>query len=192
MTRMDERDLRSVSAVLGSLVAHPIDRLVRRWNWKAAVLSASSRGMLFFAVNLSGGLDAASSAFVTEFAVRALTSGFYGTITQSFRWVEPRWTGTMAALVVLPLVSHSVELVAHWARGTEALALSISASVVFTIMSTAFHLHAMRQNVLTIGHGSQSLLTDLKAIPGLLPSFLGFRARRPIKCDIGCPVDLKQ
>jgi hypothetical protein len=175
-------DPRTVGGVLSALVAHPVDRLIRRWNWKAATLSAASRGLLFFLVNLAGGLDAARAAFVTEFVVRAVTSGFYGTITQSFRSVEPVWAGTVAALLVLPLLSHSVEFVAHWIRGTEALLASITASLVFTAISTAFHLHAMRQNVLTVGAGSHSLRSDLRALPWVLLSFLGLRNTRRMQC----------
>lgn len=186
-TVTESQELRTVGAVLHALVRHPIDRVVRRWNWKAATLSAFSRALLFFAVNLTEGFAAAQAAFVTEFAVRAVTSGFYGTITQSFRLAEPKWAATAAAIVLLPLVSHSIEFAAHWVRGTEALAASISASALFTVISTAFHLHAMRQGVLTVGGGSQSLLADLKAMPGLLLSFAGLRGRRPMGRR---PVDL--
>lgn len=192
MTSRHDPEPRSVTGVFRWLLTHPIDRLVWRWNWKAAVLSATSRGILFFAVNLAGGLDAARAAFVTEFVVRAASSGFYGTITQSFRAVEPRWAGTAAALVVLPLVSHSVELAAHWMRGTESLALSISASVIFTLISTAFHLHVMRQHVLTVGGGSQSLLADLRAMPRLFLSFLGIRTTRRLECRPGRATDLSR
>lgn len=184
---MECHELSTVGAVVHALVHHPIDRLVRRWNWKAATLSASTRGLLFFVVNLTGGLDAAQAAFVTEFMVRAMTSGFYGTITQAFRRAEPQWAATAAAVVILPLVSHSIEFAAHWARGTEALAASIGASTLFTVISTAFHLHAMREGVLTVGNGSQSLAADLRAIPGLLLSFVGLRSRQRVGCH---PVDL--
>ncbi len=94
---------------------------------------------------------------------------------------------TAAAVVILPLVSHSIEFAAHWTRGTEALAASIGASALFTVISTAFHLHAMRQGVLTVGNGSQSLAADLRAIPGLLLSFVGLRSRYRAGCH---PVDL--
>ncbi len=132
---------------------------------------------MFFCVNLARGFDAAQAAFVTELVLRAATSGFYGTVTQTFRSVEPRRTATIAASVLLPVLSHSVELAVHWFRGTEALGLSIGSSVALTVVSTAFNLHAMRHGVLTVGAGSQSLGADLRKLPGLVSSFLGVRSR---------------
>jgi hypothetical protein len=146
------------------------------WNWKAAVTSAIARGILFYAVNRTHGIEAARAAFITEFALRGATSGFYGAVTASFRRIEPAWKGTLIALLLLPLISHAVELVAHWVRGTEALAASIGASVVFTMVSTAFNLHVMRHGVLTVGDGSQSLLSDIRALPRLTVTFIGLRS----------------
>lgn len=145
------------------------EHLRRCWNWKAAITSATVRGVLFFAVNLGGGLDAARAAFLTEFLLRAVTSGFYGAMTQAFCRVQPRWI----AMLLLPLISHGVEWVAHWLRGTEALVLSIGVSALFTIVSTAFNLHAMRNGVLVVGRGSQSFASDLQTLPSLLLSFIG-------------------
>lgn len=109
--------------------------------------------MIFFAVNLSSGVDAARSAFVTEFVLRATVSGFFGTITQTLRHARPLRAATLTASVLLPAFGHSTELLVHWLRGTEALAASIAASVSFTVVATAFNLHAMRHGVLTVGAG---------------------------------------
>ena len=170
-------DPETVREALLDLICHPRARLLERWNWKAALTSAIARGTLFFCLNLVNGFDAAQAAFLTELVLRAATSGFYGTVTQTFRSVEPRRSATVIALVLLPLLSHSVELVVHWLRGTEALGLSIGASVLLTVVSTAFNLHVMRHGVLTVGAGSQSLAADLKKLPGLVFSFLGVRSR---------------
>ena len=84
----------------------------------------------------------------------------------------------MAASVLLPGLSHSVELVVHWFRGTQALGLSIGASVALTMISTAFNLHVIGHGVLR-SHGSQSLAADLRKLPRLALSFLGVRSRPP-------------
>jgi hypothetical protein len=170
-------DPATVRDALLSLICHPRARLLGRWNWKAALTSSIVRGTLFFCVNLAHGWDAAQAAFLTELVLRAATSGFYGTVTQTFRSVEPRRAATVAALVLLPVLSHSVEWVVHLFRGTEALGLSIGASVVLTGVSTAFNLHVMRHGVLTVGAGSQSLAADFKKLPDLVLSFLGARSR---------------
>jgi hypothetical protein len=170
---------RTVSEALRLLLREPYQRLWRRWNWKAALTSSLVRGTLFFAINLTHSANAAGAAFATEFVLRALTSGFYGSVTQLFSAVEPKAAGTAAAIVVLPALSHSVELAVHWLRGTEALASSIAASVLFTIVSTTFNLHAMRDNVLTVGEGSRSIASDFRRLPGLVLTFLGFRGSCP-------------
>ena len=59
---------------LRAILRHPIANLVRRWNWKAALVSALSRARLFFVVNLPAGRSAAIAALVTELVSRGATS----------------------------------------------------------------------------------------------------------------------
>ncbi len=154
---------------LGQAVAacfqHPYRLLIQRWNWKSAVTSSTVRAVIFFVVNLRAGQDAAWAAFWTEFIYRALTSGFYGAITQALSEVRPRWQGTMGALLLLPIANHALEFVAHWATGTQELWLSILASMCFTALSSTFHVFVMRRGLLTVGDGSQGLLADLIQMP---------------------------
>ena len=105
----------------------------------------------FFGANRAAGLDAAVAAMITEFCFRISTAGFYGAVTQAFRRVEPPHAGTIAAMVVLPLLTHSLEFVVHWWRGTPELGLSILASVMFTAVSTSFNLFAMRRGAFVVG-----------------------------------------
>ena len=173
--RIDEpTTLRGVAAWI---VRDPWNALVRQWNYKSAILSALVRSQLFLAANLSAGLDAALAAFVTELSFRFLTSGFYGALTQAFRRVEPPRKGTLAAIVVLPIVCHSSELLVHWFSGTPALARSIVASVLFTVISTGFNVFAMRHGSLVVGHGSPSLIQDLRTVPRLIAAFIGSACR---------------
>ena len=158
--------------VLRSFVVHPRATLLRRWNWKSAVMSSLVRASLFFFVNLTAGAEAAVAAFLTELVYRAMTSGFYGAITQGFSRVQPAWQATLGACVVLPLANHSLELLAHWLRGTERLWESIFASICFTALSTAFHVFVMRRGLLTVGEGSQSLWRDLAQMPRSVALFV--------------------
>jgi hypothetical protein len=75
-------------------------------------------------------------------------------------------------MVALPCVAHSLEFLVHWLRGTPKLGLSIGTSVIFTALSTAFNLYAMRRGILTTGGNSKSLRHDLSQIPPLLLSFV--------------------
>jgi hypothetical protein len=160
-----------VGAVLADLVRHPVRHLVRRWNWKAAILSSATRATLFFVVNLPAGRHAAIQALLTELAYRAATSGFHAALTQAIGRAEPAWTATLAAMVVLPAVGHAGELLVHWARGTPRLGDSLIASIAFTAVSTAFHLFAMRRGVLIVGERRRPFLEDLRRLPGLVVAF---------------------
>lgn len=154
------------------LARHPCDGLLRRWNWKSALLSAVSRGLLFFAVNMPAGWRAALGAFLTELVFRACTSGFYGAITQAFVPVRPAWTATVTTMVLLPALSHTLEFIVHAARGTPELSRSIAASVAFTALSTAFNLFAMRRGALLVGEGRAAMADDLRRMPRLVAAFV--------------------
>jgi hypothetical protein len=171
----------TVTGVFAWLVRHPWEAVGRRWNYKSAVLSAAIRAALFFAVNRRAGLDAATAAMITESVYRFGTSGFYGALTQAFRRAEPKWAATVGTLVLLPTVSHSLELAVHWLRGTPELAASIAASVALTIVSTSFNLFAMRRGVLVVGKGGRTLLDDLRAMPRMVGLFVTTLARSCVR-----------
>ena len=158
----------AVGAALRDLLANPYQLLVVRWNWKSALLSSIFRGGIFFAVNLKAGFNEATGALLAEFVLRLATAGFYGAITQAFRRAEPAWQATLAVMMLLPVVQHSLELAVHWYRGTALLAASIAASAVFTVISTTVNLHLMRRGAMIVGHGQHPLLMDIGIILKLL------------------------
>ena len=137
------------------------------WNWKAALLSAVSRGLLFFAVNLGAGLLVALAVFSTEFCLRVVMAGFTGSILQAIRFGK----SSGIAIFVIPALSHSVEWFVHRSAGTPQLGASIVVSVLFSILSITFHLHAMRSGAFVVGKGSKSFRHDVSQLPGLLISF---------------------
>jgi hypothetical protein len=167
----------SIGCVLRNLTRRPVLYLVRRWNWKSAVLSSLVRSVLFFVANIGAGLPAARSAFLTELVFRSSTAGFYGALTQALRDARPVWTGTVAGMVLLPVTTHLLEFAVHSLRGTERLGASIALSVAFTALSTSFNLYAMRRGALTVGEGSQSLSHDLRRMPLLVLDFARTIAR---------------
>jgi hypothetical protein len=162
----------SVAGVLRELARNPVGLLIRRWNWKSALLSSLFRAVIFFFANLAAGWRAALGAMSVELLYRGVSAGFFGALTQSFRRAQPAWLATMAAMVLLPLGSHSLELAVHWARGTPKLAASIVSSVIFTVLSTLFHLYAMRRGILIVGSGSRSMAADFRAMPRIVGGFL--------------------
>lgn len=162
----------TTGAALRRLLTHPVDLLIRRWNWKAALTSSIIRGLIFFFANLKSGMHAALGAMLAEYCYRALTSGFYGAITQTLGESEPEWQAALAASVLLPLSSHVIEFFVHLLRHTPNLKTSIISSVVFTIFSTLFNLYAMRRGTMVVGKGSRSFGDDMKALPGVIGGFL--------------------
>jgi len=174
-----------VGAVFLNLVSHPVETLLRRWNWKSVALSAMMRGTLFFVTNIVAGLRAALAAMTLEVAFLLVVVGFYGALTQAFRHVRPAWKATFAVMVLLPVVHHSIEFFLHWLGGTKELAASITASVCFSAVSAAFNLFAMRRGVLIIGPGRRSLAEDLRRMPGVALAFLAIGPKALWRLSVG-------
>jgi hypothetical protein len=151
-----------------SALSHVLREGHAYWNYKSALLSAAFRGAIFLAANLSAGWDAALGAFLAECVFRVCTAGFYGALTQRIGQIEPERRAMLVAMVVLPVIAHTLEFLVHWTRGTVNLRLSIAFSMAFTILSTAFNVFAMRRGVLRSGPGSRSIFDDLRHLPRLM------------------------
>jgi len=162
----------TVCDVLREFVTNPRELLIRQWNWKSALFSSTFRAGIFLCANLTAGWRAATGAMLAEFVYRAATSGFYGAITQAFRRAEPAWAAGVAAMILLPFLTHSLELAVHILRGTPKLFTSIVSSVIFTAISTLFNLYAMRRGALVVGGGSASVGADLRRMPRLIAGFV--------------------
>jgi hypothetical protein len=162
----------TLSYVLRNLATRPYETLIRRWNWKAAFMSALVRACIFFFANLTAGWRAAVGAMFAEYVYRAATSGFYGALTQNLSEVEPAWQSAIAVSVLLPLTSHSLEFLVHWLRHTPHLKTSIISSMIFTILSTLFHCYAMRRGAMIVGENANSLADDMRRMPRIVAGFL--------------------
>lgn len=162
----------AIQAILFDLLRHPVERLVNRWNWKSAFLSAIIRGSLFFFSNLEAGLSAASVAMSLESVFIIVTAGFYGAILESFRSAQPAWKAHLAATLLLPTMSHTLEFLLHWTGGTERLATGMMASISLSLVSASFNLYAMRRGLLLTGTERQPFWRDLMSIPALFIDFL--------------------
>ena len=167
----------TLTTALVQLITRPGELLVRRWNWKSAASSSLIRGMIFFFANLAAGWRAAVGAMAAEYCYRALTSGFYGAMSQHFSLVEPEWQGAFAAMILLPILSHSMEFAVHFLRRTPHLNASIISSLCFTAISTLFNIYAMRRGTMTVGQNSASIAEDLRAMPRIIAGFLAFLPR---------------
>jgi hypothetical protein len=161
----------SVPKALADLAFNPW-RLLLRWNWKTALLSACIRGTIFGAANLGAGLGAALGAMWVEAALFATLAGFYGALAQAFRRAQPAWAATMTVTTLVPAVSHTLEYLAHNASGTKRIATGVAASISLSILSALFNLFAMRRGVLIVGDERASLIDDLRRMPRVIFDFV--------------------
>lgn len=138
------------------------------WNWKAAVLSAASRGALFVAITVGHGKRYAVAAFFVEAIYRIVTSGFYGALTQGLRNIRPAWVGVALFAVLLPVLVQALDCGIHTIVGTPNLILGAAISCVWTALASLFDWYAMRKGVLITGCEAQSFWADMKAVPGVL------------------------
>jgi hypothetical protein len=162
----------TVAQVFLGIWRDPVEYLIRRWNWKSVVFSPGLRAIIFLCVNARAGWRAALGAALVELLYRTPTAGIYGALTQAFRKAEPAWAAGVTVMILLPLVSHSIEFLVHYLHGTPKLGPSILASVCFTALSTLFNLFAMRRGVLVVGRAESSLGSDMQQIPGTILAFI--------------------
>ena len=154
------------------MLFHPHEWLLQRWNWKAAILASVLRAAIFFVSHLKAGRHAAVTAMLVEFFYRALTSGFWGAITQAFEGAEPPWLAAASALLLIPLLSHSLELLLLLLEHSSRLWPSLLSSLLFTALSTSFNLYAMRRGALLVGSEGRSFKSDLRRMPRLIAGFV--------------------
>ena len=172
---------KTISGVLRHTFRHPVESLILRWNWKAAVLSALLRSPIFFTAYLAQkqGLWIAFGAMLAQFFFRTLFGGVNGAIIQSFSKVEPAWQAVVTIPLVLAAFSHLIEFVVQTGfdslTGTHGKGKAILVSIIISIISAVFNLFAMRRGALLVKDESeQSLWRDLKRMPWLAFEFLAF------------------
>jgi hypothetical protein len=161
----------SVPAALADLFLNP-GRVLLRWNWKTALLSACVRGTIFFVSNLGAGLGAATVAMAVEAALFAALAGFYGALAQTFRRAQPAWAATMTVMILMPAVNHTLEYALHNANGTEKITAGVATSISLSVLSAMFNLFAMRRGVLIVGDERASLIDDLRRMPRVVFDFV--------------------
>jgi hypothetical protein len=161
-----------VPEAIADLLLNPWRRLLLRWNWKTALLSACVRGTIFFIANIGAGLAAAFSAMWVEAALFATLAGFHGALAQAFRRAQPAWAATMTVMALVPAVNHALEYLLHYASGTKRIAAGVAASISLSILSAMFNLFAMRRGVLIVGDERASLIEDLRRMPRVVFDFV--------------------
>lgn len=179
----------SVSEVFRTVFGHPIEMIVKRWNWKSAFLSAFIRAPIYLSTYLANkdGWKAAIGAGAVEFCLRIFTAGTSGTLIQSFRRAKPVWLSGLICSAMLPVFAHTLEYIVHFVHElivsmiynspiNQTRKTSFFFSVMFSVLSVIFNLFAVRRGVLIVGkgEGQQSLWKDIKQMPFVVGEFLAF------------------
>jgi hypothetical protein len=164
-----------VSAVIKYILGHPLEMIVRRWNWKAATLSGIMRGSIYFFTHISLGWRAALSAMSLEFLFRVFNSGAVSSISQSFRAAEPQWLANVIVMFAFPAYGHLFEFILHTLNGDRNVNKSIVFSILFSALSAIFNLHAQRRGAMLVKDEEQkSFWSDLKRMPVIFFEFFGY------------------
>ena len=184
-----------VKEVFYNLLRHP-GQIIKRWNWKSAMLGALMRATFYFVVFKASRESwiVTMTAVLVEFSFRFFTSGISGALVQSFRKASPPWLAMAIITVSLPIFGHTVEFVTHYvqeeyfsnifaAAVNNARQKAFAVSVFISVLSALFNIFMMRNGVLLVGAGDEtkSLWGDVKSIPALLAEFVVFLPKQIIR-----------
>jgi hypothetical protein len=153
-----------------AVLADPWQTFVADWNWKAALLSALFRGMLFLAVAVPRGSGALRLVWI-ELAFRIAVGGFWGSLLQAFRGARPAWLAGLLAAVALPAAAHALEYLALRAGHAPHIGAGMVVSIAVSVGSLLLNWFLMREGLLITGAGADSLGCDLRRLPRLLAAF---------------------
>jgi hypothetical protein len=155
------------------LVRHPVEMLIWRWNWKAALFSGVLRSMIYLFTHLKEGWRAALGAMSVEFFFRLIVSGASGSLVQAFHNAAPVWLATLCIMIMLPAFSHMIEFTLHTLNGDVNKGKAIVISITFSIISAIFNLFAMRRDALLVKDArAQTLGQDLAKMPKIVGEFI--------------------
>ncbi len=185
----------SIADVFLNLIRHP-SQIIKRWNWKSAILGALLRASFYFSAYLASreGWIVTLVAVLVEFSFRFFTSGISGALVQSFRKATPAWIATLIISVSLPVFGHTVEFFSHYAQEkyfytifppseNNARQVAFAISVLVSVVSALFNIFMMRNGVLLVGAGEEtkSLWGDFKQMPLLIFEFTLFLPKQIIQ-----------
>jgi len=156
----------------GAIMAWRPGMLLERWNWKAALLSASTRAPIFLLTTLAYGWHRATLAAAIEVAYWSLTAGIIAGMVQEFRNWRPVWLAALLILVGVPFVAQLFDYTIHLLAHTPNLRTGTIASLVFAEVAALFNWYSMQHGTLLVGPEQASFLHDLYRLPKLIVGFL--------------------
>ena len=160
-------DNEPIASALAQMVRHPWDVFVIQWNWKAALMSAATRGLLFCVVVVPRGAADFRGAFI-EIASRIALGGCWGSAMQALRRARPAWLAGLLVALLLPACAHLLEYALLKAGAATHIKTGMIVSVAFSGASLAVNFALMRRGLLITGRGANSLAADFRELPAAL------------------------
>jgi len=151
----------SIGSAVGRMATQPWTVFVVHWNWKAALLSAGMRGMLFGGAMIFRGASDMRGAWI-EIALRIALGGCWGSMMQAMRRARPAWLAGTLVAVVLPTSAHTLEYALLKAGGAPNIRSGMTVSVLFSAASLVVNYSMMRRGMMLTGAGAASLGSDFR------------------------------
>jgi hypothetical protein len=148
-----------------------VQRLLRCWNWKCALLSATARSIIYLSAMLRSDSHGGLAVVLVEMAYVTLTAGLYAGMQQQALGFRSRLLGNLAIVAGVPGLSLLLDYLAHIAVGAPAPAKATLAVCIFALLSALFHLHVMRRGAFLTGHSGRTLTDDFRRMPLLIAGF---------------------
>ncbi len=149
------------------MAMQPWTVFVLQWNWKAALLSAGIRGLLFCVAVVPQGAGAMRGAWI-EIAFRIVLGGCWGSAMQALRRARPAWLAGLLIALVLPGGAHALEYGLLKFGGATHIKSGMIVSISFSAASLLVNFALMRRGLLITGEGAGSLSSDFRRLPAVL------------------------
>lgn len=169
-------EFESVSAAVERITRDAWTVFVVRWNWKAAVLSVTVRGLVY-AMALVRRPEAVLRGAEIELAFRIVVGGCWGSLLQALRNSRPAWLAGLLAAVVLPTAAQTLQFAALQLGGATHLKTAMVLSTIFDAGSVMVSFVLMRRGLLLTGAGTATLASDFRGIPHALGDCAHFLSR---------------
>jgi hypothetical protein len=141
------------------------------WNWKCALMSATTRSIVYLVTMMHSGAHGLLSIVLVEIGYVTLTAGIYAGMQQNALRLRSQLLGNLIVVVGVPGLAQTLDWFSHRLTHTVAPHKTLLAVSFFTVLSALFHLHVMRNGGFLTGQGS-SLLDDFRRVPRFIAGFV--------------------
>ena len=146
--------------------------VLHSWNWKCALLSATTRLVVYAAAIGHAGKYGGMQILVVELVYVTLTAGVYAGLQQRALQIRSRLLANLIVVLGVPGCAQIFDWLAHRAAGAAAPARATLSVCIFAAISALFHLHVMRRGAFLTGTAGRTLIDDFRRMPRLIVGFV--------------------